>query len=279
MSLRLARSAVMIAFVASVGLALPACKKKKPPAPAETPAPASPTTSPTLPNAGPTYGFNELPAPPRGPLFSATTEAPYRIGSESNVKQIAFAMHMFSNDHGGALPGGYADKTGKPGLSWRVALLPYLDQEPLFKAFKLDEPWDSPSNKKLIDKMPAIYAPPRQNLFGYSFYRGFTGPNAWLPERTGKPGELLFGVKITELRDGTSSTILVAEAAEAVIWTKPDEVQFTRGTTPKLGGVFISGFTAGMADGSARFIRKTVDGRSVANAIDINDGGIVDLDN
>src|SRR5215470_5380707 len=100
MSLRLARTAMVIALVASVGLALPACKKKKPPAPPETPAPApSPPTNPTLPNAGPTYGFNELPAPPIGPLFASGFEAPHRLASESNIRQIMLAMHQFADDN------------------------------------------------------------------------------------------------------------------------------------------------------------------------------------
>ena len=50
--------------------------------------------------------------------------------------------------------GAIADSTGKPGLSWRVAILPYLEQDTLYKQFKLDEPWDSPHNKKLIRQMP-----------------------------------------------------------------------------------------------------------------------------
>jgi hypothetical protein len=272
----------MLVALIALGLAtLPACKKKKPPSTdPDTPNPTPPTNS--RPNPQPTSGYNDLPAPPIGPLFSATTEAPFRVASAEQIKQILLAMQMFSTDHGGALPGGFADKTGKPGLSWRVALLPYLDSKNLFDLFKLDEPWDSPNNRKLIDKMPKIYAPPRQDLFGYTFYRGFTGPNAWLPPRTGKPGEQLFGVKLVEIRDGVSNTILVAEAADAVIWTKPDEVLFTRGAAPKLGGgVFSSGFNAGMADfNSVKFVRPNiVDAKSIANAIDINDGGIVNLDN
>src|SRR5687768_11208075 len=39
---------------------------------------------------------------------------------------------------------------GAPGLSWRVAILPMLGEEPLYKEFHLDEPWDSPHNKPLV---------------------------------------------------------------------------------------------------------------------------------
>ena len=49
---------------------------------------------------------------------------------------------------------------GLPKLSWRVALLPYLDQNDLYKEFRQDEPWDSPHNKALIDRMPAVFQTP-----------------------------------------------------------------------------------------------------------------------
>lgn len=279
MSLRLTRSAMAIALAASCLVTIPACKKKKPPTtPDPDPAPANPTPQSPPSMSGTTYGFNELPAPPRGPLVSATFEAPFRDVSQKNLRQIMLAMHEYHNAHQG-LPGGFADKNGKPGLSWRVALLPQLGHEPLYKQFKLDEPWDSPNNKKLIGNMPAVYSPTKDLYGGYTFYRGFTGPGTWLPPRQGvKPGAPIPGVKLLEITDGASNTILVAEAADAVIWTKPEELPFTPGNAPKLGGVFSSGFTVGMADGSARFVRKNSNPSSVANAIDINGGIPVDLD-
>ena len=195
-----------------------------------------------------------------------------------NFKQILIAMHSFADANGG-FPGGYADKTGKPGLSWRVALLPYIEQTALYKQFKLDEPWDSPHNKTLISSMPAVYSPPRQSTNGYTFYRGFTGPNTWLPpQQNARPGQLLLGVKMIQITDGTSNTILVAEAYDPVIWTRPDELPFTQGTPPRLGGVFSGGFHVGMADGSVKFLRTGIDAKTLANAIQINDGKNVNLD-
>ena len=83
---------------------------------------------------------------------------------------------------------------------------------------------------------------------------------------------------MNEFVDGTSNTIIVAEAYDPVIWTKPEEMAFDPATPPKLGGVFASGFLAGMADGSVRFVRNGIPAKTLANAIQINDGNIVDLD-
>jgi hypothetical protein len=276
MSSRLFRTATA-ALVVALGLAaVPACKKSKP------------TTTDT-PNQNPNPGPGGPPGPgtsqrdpgaPRSPVFSTISEAPMRAVTQSNLSQIGLAMHSF-NDTYGALPAGYADKTGKPGLSWRVALLPFIEQDDLFRQFKLDEPWDSDNNKRLIAQMPAVYAPPKTNTNGYTFLRGFTGPNTWLPpqQQTGRPHQPLLGVKLTAIPDGASNTILVAEAYDPVIWTKPDELEFVPNQVPKLGGVFASGFHVLKADATVKFVRNGIDPKVLASAIQTNDGGIVNLDN
>jgi hypothetical protein len=277
------RPAVSLALALAVGLvALPACKKTKPtvadspsPTPAPTPAPAP---TPVTPGPGTSTGGD--PAAPKGPIFRGSVpplRAGVRLAAEENMKHIIIALHNYHDTYG-KLPGGYADKTGKPGLSWRVAILPFLEQDNLFKSFKLDEPWDSEANAKLIQYMPKTFAPPGQSTRGYTFTRGFSGPGTWLPPRTGTPGQMLAGVALTEIRDGTVNTILVADASEAVIWTKPEEIAFTPGTAPKVGGVFESGTVVGMADGVVKFLPKGIGPKTLADAIQIDDGRPVNLD-
>jgi prepilin-type processing-associated H-X9-DG protein len=145
----------------------------------------------------------------------------------------------------------------------------------LFRLFKLDEPWDSPNNKPLLYKMPKLFAPPGTDPTGWTFLRGFSGPGTWLPPQTGpRPS----GTKYTQISDGTSNTILVAEAAEAVIWTKPEEMEFSPNKVPQIGGVFGTGTNALFADGSVKFLRKGLDQRTLANLIQIADGNVVNLD-
>jgi hypothetical protein len=271
---------VAAALVASLALfALPACKKKKKPT-----EPDQPGAGPAQPNPG--FGppgqssDSRDPGAPRSPVFGAgdLRTAAARAQAEANVKQVLLGLHAY-NDANGSLPGGIADKSGRPGLSWRVAILPYVEQGNLYKQFKLDEPWDGPHNKALISQMPKLFAPPNAQTNGYTFLRGFTGQGAWLPpSQAGQPGQLLRGASFASISDGLSNTILVAEAYEPVIWTKPDEVQFTPGTAPRLGGVFASGTVVGMGDGSTKFLRPSISPKALADAIQINDGHPVDLD-
>jgi hypothetical protein len=125
-----------------------------------------------------------------------------------------------------------------PLLSWRVALLPYLGQKALYEQFKLDEPWDSTHNKKLIEKMPKIYEPVRVKAkAGETYYQMFEGKEAVLDNRRKKGGSLTLGTIASV--NGTSNTGLVFEAGEPVIWTKPADLPFDKNKPlPKLGGMF-----------------------------------------
>ncbi len=95
------------------------------------------------------------------PAVQAARQAARRTVSMNNLKQIALAMLNYVEAKGAFPPAYIADKTtGKPLLSWRVAILPYLEREDLFKEFHLDEPWDSQHNKALIPRMPRVYRSP-----------------------------------------------------------------------------------------------------------------------
>ena len=271
---RLSRIACAAVVTAAGLVSVPACgKKPKPPEPDNSN--QNPAPGPSVPNPGPNpnAGDSSLPAAPRGPLYNVAdprTRA-LREAAEGNLRQIGMALHAYHDTMQG-FPTAIPDKTGKPGLSWRVAILPYIEQENLYKLFKLDEPWDSPHNKPLLHKMPKIFAPPFTDPNGWTFLRGFTGPGTWLPPQTGPRPK---GIRITDITDGASNTILVAEAADPVIWTKPEEMEFGPNKVPKIGGVFGTGTNVLLADGSVRFLRKGFDQRTLVNAIQIADGSIV----
>src|SRR5262249_6966406 len=134
------------------------------------------------------------------------------------------------------------DTNGKPLLSWRVAILTYIEQDELYKAFKLNEPWDSDHNKKLIAQMPRIYGEKGTK----THYRVFVGKGAAF--------EGTKGLAVTDFTDGLSNTAVIFEAADAVEWTKPEEFEFdAKKKLPKLGGVpFEDGFQVAFADCSVR---------------------------
>jgi hypothetical protein len=188
------------------------------------------------------------------------------------LKQIALALHQYHDRVGHFPPAAMVDRNGKALLSWRVAILPFLGEEKLYKEFKLDEPWDSKHNKPLLKKMPKAYAPVgRNNKKSYStFFRPFVGNGAVF--------EANRGVRIVEILDGTSNTIFVVEAGEAVPWTKPDELVYDPNKDlPKLGAGFPDGFHAVFADGAPHFIKKKVNQAVLRLLITRADGQVLPL--
>ena len=176
--------------------------------------------------------------------------------SMNNLKQIALAMHNYSGTYNKLPAPAIYSTAGKPLLSWRVTLLPFVEQDSLYKQFKLDEPWDSEHNKKLIARMPRVYTPYTSGTQrnSQSPYRLFTGKGT-IFEGFGKD------VKINEIADGTSNTILVVEAVDQVPWTKPEEFTYDpKKELPKLGGrPFFDRFHIALADGSVRSVNAEFD--------------------
>src|SRR5262249_38834889 len=105
--------------------------------------------------------------------------ARHQATSRANLRKIGLAFHSY-HDTKNFFPDDISSKAGKPLLSWRVAILPHIDQDKLYKEFKLDEPWDSKHNKKLLAKMPALFRSPRVKLrvASNTVYQVFVGPNA-----------------------------------------------------------------------------------------------------
>jgi hypothetical protein len=200
-------------------------------------------------------------------------EASHRTNCVNNLKYIGLAMHNYLSAHQTFPPPASRDKEGRPLLSWRVHVLPYLEQQSLYKEFHLDEPWDSPHNKTLIPRMPKIYVCPSGSrkvaASGRTSYLVPRGKGTIFPG-----GE---GIKIKEITDGTSNTILVVEANDdsAVIWTKPDDWEVDPEPRKQtLFGHHPGGTNLGIADGSVRFVRDTID-PAVLRKLLTRDGGEV----
>jgi len=173
--------------------------------------------------------------------------------SQNNLKQIMLAMHNYHDAMGAFPPAAIFDKKGTPLLSWRVLLLPYLDQNNLYQQFKLDEPWDSEHNKKLIAKMPVVYRQPGVTKADeyVTHYQVFTGGGALF--------DFINGVKIQDITDGTSNTIGVVEAAAGVPWSQPIDLSYDPAKPlPKLGRFHRKSTLVSMCDGSVRLISDKV---------------------
>src|SRR5262245_49190453 len=202
------------------------------------------------------------------PVFTGGfQDAAHRIRSSNNLKQIGLAIHNY-NDWHGDLPHNTYAPDGRPLLSWRVHILPYIEEEALYLRFRLDEPWDSPANRSLLREMPRIYARPmdKPEKRGIkTHYRGFSSPGAVFERRPGDvPSERIRVLGLTvhpadrlrmgTFKDGASDTILVVEAWDSIEWTKPDDLDASPGQPfPRMGGFrWKRIFQAVMADGSVR---------------------------
>jgi hypothetical protein len=146
----------------------------------------------------------------------------------NNLKQIGVATINYAANFG-ALPPAGCPKPLHPGLSWRVAILPFIDEDLFFNQFHLDEPWDSPHNKGLLPMMPKVFAAPGANdPPGMTRYRVFVGKGTAFEKlqlKVRAPGDVgaedfeeLHQKILEELRE----KILIVEAADPVPWTKPE---------------------------------------------------------
>jgi hypothetical protein len=199
--------------------------------------------------------------------------AAHRAASAKNLKQIGIAFHSYCDSNKEKWADDITDKDGRPLLSWRVAILPYLDEEQLYKQFKLDEPWDSANNKKLIAKMPKVYAPIRVKAKdGETYYQRFVGKGALFNEKGA-------AYTLPQIPDGTSNTALVAEAGTPVIWSQPGDIPFNaKAPLPGLGGLFDGDFHVLLCDGSTYLFKKNPNDAELKKVIVPDDGLVVDLD-
>jgi len=197
-----------------------------------------------------------------------------RARSMGHLKQLALAMHTHHEDMG-KFPAAYIpDKDGKPLLSWRVRILPYLGRADLYDLFRLSEPWDSEHNKKLISRMPDLLkSPGGKTPPGTTRYLTVRGEDTIFPGKE--------ETRMAHIRDGTSNTIMLVEAAEdaAVVWTKPDDLEYdAKNPLRGLVGSHGDGFLAAFADGSVRWISSRIDAQTLKRLMTKSDGEPIDHD-
>ena len=201
------------------------------------------------------------------PAVQAAREAARRMSSMNNLKQIMLALLNYESAYRKLPQQAITDADGNPLLSWRVAILPFIEQNDLYEQFHLDEPWDSEHNIKLLDKMPAIYHhPSHPPMLGMASYLAPIGQGIGLTED---------GLRYRDITDGTSNTIAVVEVSpdRVVPWTKPEDLDVDENTidmwmNPK-------GANVAFFDGSVRFIPFEVDEEVLRNYFTTRDGVMV----
>jgi prepilin-type processing-associated H-X9-DG protein len=208
------------------------------------------------------------------PAVQKVRSAATKSQDMNNLRQMAIAMHNYHDTYKGLPSAAICDKAGKPLLSWRVAILPYIEQDHLYRQFKLDEPWDSPHNKKLIALMPPVYLVPSNppSRPGETHYRVFYGGGALF--------DLDKKVPFFQVTDGTSNTVMIVETADSVPWTKPDDIRYDpKAGLPRFGDFFGSRtFNVAFADGSVRTLRMTLPEVTMHALITRSGGEVVNPD-
>jgi hypothetical protein len=163
------------------------------------------------------------------------------------------ALHVYADRYGSFPPAVVRAEDGRALRSWRVELLPFLDQEKLFRRLNLNETWDHPANKALLENVPEVFATAADDpahAAGGTRFQALVGPGGVFDPaaRTGWAGST----------DGTSNTILLVEAGEPVPWAAPRDVEYkSGGPLPKLGLPAADTVLLLVADGSTKRLPRS----------------------
>lgn len=188
----------------------------------------------------------------------------------NNLKQIGLAMHSYNEAYGSFPAAAITDKNGRPLLSWRVTILPFLEANELYAKFHLDEPWDSPHNLSLLGESRGIYACPSDHSLNHTMtgYLAVVGNNtAFTPDF--RP------LTIQDFTDDLSQTILVGESNLRVPWTKPEDLPFDMNVPfSDVGSHHDSSFNVVFADAKVKSLKTSIP-QSILKALLTRNGGEV----
>ncbi len=189
------------------------------------------------------------------PAVQAARTAARRMSMSNNMKQVMLAFHNYHSAYNELPPSAITDKDGKPLLSWRVAILPFIEEQALYQKFHLDEPWDSEHNLPLVKEMPAVYSAPNTlTPDGKTVVQAVVGDDIGM-----KP---LVQTRFRDFLDGLSNSIMILQVDPdaAVVWSKPEDLEIDMDNPLEhLGRAEMGGFHVGMADGAVKFITKSID--------------------
>lgn len=212
------------------------------------------------------------------PAVNYAHTSPRRAICVSNMKQLTLAVLNYEARHGHFPPAYVADENGKPMHSWRVLILPFLEQEALYKQYDLLEPWNGPHNSRLMKKCPKVFQCPSAHNREPSAtnYVAVVGDVTAWPENK--------KVEFDDIEDDTSNTILLVEVADSDInWLEPRDIAFDQAirgvnvdrqcaVSSNHGGQVCVGF----ADGHANFLRKDISPQDLKALLTIAGGERID---
>ena len=196
------------------------------------------------------------------PAVQATRSQSRQIQCLSQARQIGMAFESYHAVHGHYPPSYIADEDGRPLHSWRVLILPYLgpDENALYDQFDLNQPWDDPANRRLVDQMPSIYACPASEMasaMSETSYCVVEGPAFMFDaDKT---------VAREDLLEGETAVLMLVEVNHSAIeWTEPKDVDADRlacginsGMQGCCGSEHRQGIVVLFSDGSSEIVSET----------------------
>jgi hypothetical protein len=210
------------------------------------------------------------------PTIQPSREENRRVVCMNNMRQIVFALHAYCDNRGRFPPAHTVDETGKPLHSWRVLILPYLEQQTLYEKIRLNEPWDSEHNRQFHSQVPRIFQCPTGNwqlpMSGGCHYSIIYGAAAAFSETEPK--------KYNEGKDH-DGTILFVERKIPVNWMDPtSEISFATAceginvNAMGIGSFHYDGDTrganVGFGDGRIQFLLNNTDGKTLRTMLTLN---------
>lgn len=194
------------------------------------------------------------------PAIQSARTAAQRMQSSNNLKQIALAFHNYESTYK-QLPAAYLlDADGKRTMSWRVAILPFMESVRVYENYKTNEPWDSASNQAVTNVPIMTYKNPADTKAGplETSYMVVTGPGTLFEDDK--------ATRFSEVTDGLSNTILAVEVVgTGVKWSEPKDLDINTmifkingGGANAIGSPFKNGANVAMADGSVRFLSNSM---------------------
>ncbi len=165
-------------------------------------------------------------------MLTGTAVASGQAETNADLERIGAALRAYEADHGSYPPAHLTDASGRPTVSWRVLLLPYLGGEALYAKFDLARSWDDPVNRPLLDQMPDIYRGDGPKRATNTAYAGVAGPQQVF---RGGASELGGGVRRDDVVDGTTMTSAVGPvgASASIPWSAPQDI--AEADHPRLG--------------------------------------------
>ncbi|MCA9223548.1 MAG: DUF1559 domain-containing protein [Planctomycetales bacterium] len=143
--------------------------------------------------------------------------------SQGPLNQLTLALHNYHDTFGSFPPAYVADAAGRPIHSWRVLILPYIEQRGLYDEYDFSEPWDGPRNSRLLNRMPEVF-----HSFSERPSDCFTNIVAVTGPETAFPGAA--SVSLSQIGDGVENTLLLAEIGDSrVPWLQPLDVDVVAG--------------------------------------------------